>query len=211
MNKAALSEFWYKKHNKVFAVGFSSIALVLFFAYYLTVEILFKWTFFQSDISQLWNFFVYLVVYLIILIGNIRNDSIAYQGILMFVCYKAFDSATTIVRSGRSVIETFQGEWTPLYLLYGISWLAVAGVVFLGIFLYVRSYQYLKGSFNHFIEIRILAILFAVCLFLSISFTLFLVIAGGYSNSIMLFFLLDFADIAIGIATIFTMERLRRN
>jgi hypothetical protein len=37
MNRAEFAEFWYRKHNKVLAILFASLALACFFGYYLTM------------------------------------------------------------------------------------------------------------------------------------------------------------------------------
>jgi FtsH-binding integral membrane protein len=211
MNRAEFAEFWYRKHNKVLAILFASLALACFFGYYLTMECIYSWRYFQNDLTHFWNFFVYLIVYLIILIGNIRNDNIAYTGILMFIFYMAYDNAVTIIKSGNEVVKNLSssGSFDPLFLLYGLSWAGIVGIVFVGIFLYVRSAQYMRGSFTNFKVIRLLSILFASCIILVFAFPLFMFLASGYFAALFIL-LINIADAFIGLSVIFTMERLRR-
>jgi len=211
MNKASISDFWYKKHNKVLAILFISIALILMAIHYLTAEILSGWTYFQENPDEVWNLFVYAVCYLIILIGNIKNDSIAYTGILMFVCYTGLDAGSQIIDNGKDVIDYLKlVEFSPIMIPFFLECLSLVGLVFLGIFLYVRSYQYLKGTYNNFMAVRALAISFAACLALSGGLLISLL---SFSVSIVLAFVLimPLSSFFVGLSIIFTVERLRRN
>ena len=88
----------------------------------------------------------------------------------------AYDNAVTIIQSGNEVVKNLSssGSFDPLFLLYGLSWAGIVGIVFVGIFLYVRSAQYMRGSFTNFKVIRLLSILFASCIILVFAFPLFM-------------------------------------
>jgi len=212
MNKAKFSDFWYKKHNKVFAILFSSLAIIFLAVHYLSLEVMTGWSYFQKDPGEIWNLFVYAVVFLIILIGNIRNDSVAYTGILMFVCYMGLDAGSTVIKYGKDALSIFQGSRFDVSLIpFFLECASIVGLVLLGIFLYVRSYQYMKGTYSNFIVLRVLAICFACCVALSQGLIYILIILFSGTGVFVLPTALSVSTLFVAVAVIFTIERLRRN
>lgn len=77
--------------NKILAVTFLSLACLFFFGYYLYAEIQTSFTFFRSsDWITILYFVLDAIMYLILLLANIRNDDFAYTGIALFVSMETF-------------------------------------------------------------------------------------------------------------------------
>lgn len=201
---------YFKNHkNKIFAVGFSALANIIFFAYALYVLIGARGS---LSFSSVWNYLLYAVSYLIILIANIRNDNFAYQGILMFVFFMAFDQVYTLIINSVNVINAFSSGnviYICLFLLFFLFLLAEAVT---GIILYININRYMRGSIDDFKKVRIPGILYSCFLVAGLAFHISLsLILPPYGTLVALFmFIIPISEMIMSIAICFTLERLRR-
>ncbi|MBP5217112.1 MAG: hypothetical protein J6038_04680 [Bacilli bacterium] len=197
---------WLKeKRNKILAVGFASLAMAAFLGYYLLMEFAAGWMFFRSSPIELWSFAIILITYGLLLICNIRNDSFAYQGILMFVFYTAFGAFMDLLQGSISAFMGGQYAVLSFTLFFGF----LAAELVLGVMLYLYSLRYMRGYSVPWRRIRLLAILFAALLTTYwLIYPIYAFLLGEWS--LMDFFALPLSEAFIGWCIVFTLERLRR-
>ena len=207
------SRFFKSHRNKIMAVSLSGLAFALFAAYYLTVEILSGWVFFRRDFLQIWSFLLYLLVYSIILFANIRNDNVAYMGILMFVFFTFFSRIWDLFPASNNLVSSFSSG-NPLLIGLCAGFLAAALAQFvLGIILYFRIHLYSRGRDDDYRRIRTLGIAYSIALSLCLSFriALLLLLQGTYGPAYtFLVFMIPLSEVIMSVAIVFTLERLRR-
>ena len=196
--------FLKEKKNKILAILFSALAVGAFLGYYLSWEILSEWTFFRSNPIRLWNFFIVLLTYGLLLVCNIRNDGFAYQGILMFVFYTAFSAFMDLL---EGTVNVFLGGLEVLS--YVLFFLFLVGKLVVGIFLYIYVARYMRGYSVSWKKIRLLGISYAAILTLAWGVYAGLGFAFG-GLSLLAFLTLSFSEALIGWCIVFTLERLRR-
>ncbi|MBO4541233.1 MAG: hypothetical protein J5736_04580 [Bacilli bacterium] len=191
------TRFLKEKRNKILAILFASLAMAAFLCYYLVEELVSSWHFFRSNPLEIWSFAIALITYGLLLICNIRNDSFAYQGILMFVFYTALGAFFDLV---QGMVNAFLG---PLLILF------LSGKLIIGVFLYLNTTRYMRGYSVPWRRIRIFGIVYAALLTLSWAVYAGLALLFG-GISLMAFLTLSFSEALIGWCIVFTLERLRR-
>lgn len=202
----------YLKHrkNKILAVGLSGLATVLLcLCFFLDMSAL-DWMF---DFTTLWNYLLYFIAYLIILICNIRNDNAAYRGITLFVFFMAFDQIWSGLMMGGTAFALFSGAdpvSLTLVIIYLLS-VIVGGV--LGFILYAKIFKYMINPLADYRPVRKYGIIYSSSLF----FILALLIGTEmYVNplasalDIAVIFLLPISELIMSVAIVFTLERLYR-
>lgn len=201
---------YFKNHkNKILAVLFASIANILFFSYAIYSIVLSAP---NLDISSVWNYLLYAVTYLIILIANIRNDNFAYQGILMFIFFMVFDQIYTLLVDSPGLLSSFASGDVTIILLSIFLFLFLLAQVVIGILLYVNIVKYSRGTIDNFKKVRIYGILYSVSLFISLAFYMSLLLLPLEINplSVFLLFMTPISEVFMSVSICFTLERLRR-
>lgn len=198
--------------NKILAVSFLTLTCLCFFGYYAYAEIVTSFTYFRSSNWLTILYFVLdAVMYIILLSANIRNDDFAYTGIALFVSMETFSFLQRFFYGQFSFISIL-ASGLPLAILFEVFYMsflmAEAGV---GIALYVFVVLYQRG-FPHFKPIRILGILFACFVSMTLLSYFSLVLStGAYSlSSLLSLILLPLAESFASVGIIFTLERLKR-
>ena len=195
--------------NKILAITFAALACALFLSVYLYLEIATGWTYFRSDFRNLWNFILTAVVYSLILVANIRNDNIAYHGILMFVFIAAFSFVWGIIYGSIDLADTFlSGEAAYVLIAVGLLMFRI-GAIALGFVLYAFIWRYGAMRLTSFKPVRMLAIAFAIVLTISCVFQALVLSMFGI-ETLFLSIGLPIAEALMAVAIIFTLERLRR-
>ena len=190
--------------NKIFAVSFSALAVILYAAAFLVGELTTNFSFFRSSsdnagllamnvISALYCFVVYMIVF----ICNVRNDSTAYVGILLFVFYTAFSALMDFLEVSLMA--------NPLLLTVFSLSAVEAGV---GIALYVFVNRYRAGYAVNWKLIRGFAVAYAGILLLIAAMETWVYASAASALSYGMF--LSWSEAALGGAIVFTLERLRR-
>ena len=192
------------------ATSFAALACALFLSVYVYYEILTGWTYFRSDFRNVWNFILTAVVYGLILVANIRNDNIAYHGILMFVFIVAFAFIWDIINGSINLGGAFASGDAGTILVSVLLLLFMVGALGLGFTLYVFIIRYASMRTNSFRPVRILAIAFAGTLFIACAFEISLLAWLLNAASLFAIFGLPIAQILMAVAIVFTLERLRR-
>lgn len=197
--------------NKILAVTFLSLACLFFFGYYLYAEIQTSFTFFRSsDWITILYFVLDAIMYLILLLANIRNDDFAYTGIALFVSMETFSYLQKLFYGQMSFVNILYSG-SPLLILLGTFYiLFLMGEAGVGIALYVLVVRYQRG-YPHFKPIRILGIFFACSIALA-SLTYVGLIAGSGLGAGTIFAILatPLAEVFASVGIVFTLERLRR-
>ena len=197
--------FLKEKRNKILAVSLASLAMASFLGYYILMEFASGWMFFRSSPIEIWSFAIILITYGLLLICNIRNDSFAYQGILMFVFYTAFGAFMDLLSGSISALMGGRYAILSFVLFFGF----LAAELALGVMLYIYTLRYMRGYSVPWSRIRLLAILFAALL------TTYWLISPIYAMllgewSLRVIFALPLSEAFIGWCIVFTLERLRR-
>ncbi|MDY5441280.1 MAG: hypothetical protein SPG64_03555 [Candidatus Enteromonas sp.] len=204
--------FKYKK-NKIFAVGFSSLALVLFFTYY-GIQIGFHgFSFFTNDFTEIWNFAIVLFAYFMVFYYNVINDNRAFRGISMFLFMIVASQIINFVFGfGVSIINLL--TFDPIIIIFTLVDIAflVAQIV-VGVLLYINARKFMMGRFVDYRKIRKLSILFAAALAVSaISQMVLLGFEGFQSIEFTILYISVFAlplsEVMMAISVVFTFERL---
>ena len=197
--------------NKILAVTFLSLACLFFFGSYLYAEIQTSFTFFRSsDWITILYFVLDAIMYLILLVANIRNDDFAYTGIALFVSMETFSYLQKLFYGQMSFVNILYSG-SPFLILLGTFYiLFLMGEAGVGIALYVLVVRYQRG-YPHFKPIRILGILFACSIALA-SLTYVGLIAGSGLGTGTIFAILatPLAEVFASVGIVFTLERLRR-
>ena len=205
-----LNYYWKHHHNKILACTLSGLALAIYLAVQVTFMVLSGTNYFSF--LNIWSVVLTIAVYTIIFSGNLRNDPFAYNGVLMFIFMSVFDAIRSLIVSGFDVATSFGGENVRLGVFFIITVLFEAAMAVIGILLYVQSRRYMLGYPVRWKIIRLLSILFFACLCVSTAFTLSILLLLGIAGPI--YALLVVAEpvsaVLIGLAIVFTMERLRR-
>ncbi len=198
---------WIKrKKNKVLATAFSSAALLLLSLHYLIMEVSSGFAFFRREPLELWNFVLYLVVYINLLVTNIRNDDRAYTWILMFVFFITFDIIFDTIQALFGGILILM---TPSGLIYLAQLAIMVAESIFGVLLYINIRRYMMGFEREFKKIRTYGIIWFVSMFV-LSIIPIVLVAVESSGLSFLLFLIPLSEIALSASVLFTMERLRR-
>ena len=198
--------------NKILALTFSSLGLLAYLGYYAYIWISTK-SFF-TDPWEFWNFAITFVAYLVIFIGNVNNDNVAYVGILIFVFMLAVDQIIVGIESAFLFIAQLSSgglALTGLILNFAALALTIAlGVI--GILLYIKILQYRRNPNRDFTKVRLYGILYASLLFASLAFRLAVMFMSGSSSALLGFLvvLVPLSEVFTAVSIVFTLERLRR-
>lgn len=203
--------------NKILAIGFASLALIAFFAYYIMEVVRFGFSFFTQDAFTIWNMVVVFIAYAMIFFCNITNDSSAYQGILMFVFMVVAGQILSSIDTVIDCIRNISGESPEVIVVTVLHILFMLGQIFVGVCLYLNSRRYMRGLSDDFKKLRLYGILFTVMLALSHGaiITLVTLLMFGYATvfdwvSFLSLFLLPISEVLMSVSVNFTLERLRR-
>ena len=204
--------FKYKK-NKIFAVGFSSLALVLFFVYYGIQVGMYGFAFFTSDPFEIWNFAIVLIAYFTVFYYNLMNDNRAFRGITMFLFMIVASQVINFAFSFPvSIVNLFSAH--PLVIVFTLLNIAfLVGQIVVGVLLYVNASRFARGGFVDQRKIRKYAILFAVALGLTAFSQMVLLGFSGfqsieYAIAYVSLFAFPLSEVMMAVAVVFTLERL---
>lgn len=202
----------YFKHrkNKIFATGLSGIALAILLAYHIGGVIIYGSAYF--DFATIWNAALTLIVYGIIFVCNIRNDNLAYSGILAFVFFITFDHIYSLLMSGYNFAALFSSGAPAAIIAFIVTLLFNVAMVVSGVILYIRIRRYMIGLYSDFRKIRTLGIIFAGLLLIAVSVevALFIMIGLFEPGFMWMLFAEPVSEVVMAAAVCFTLERLRR-
>jgi len=213
MNWYAFKERFRNNYKKFLAIIFSSIAIALMLAFAITTLI--DYVFFNIPLSvstpfDVFNIALFLVAYIVILVGNVNSSNSAYRGVLIYIFASAFSAAITLLVSGLPTLNNFL-TGNPLFIALTLAELLfnVFGLI-AGIFSYIRLSQYLRSSFVYYERVRNWTLAFVIFQILSTGFVPVLAVLTGTSGlSVLMAFLSPLSEIFICLAIYFTVLRLR--
>lgn len=169
-----------------------------------------------STLNVIFNFFILMVGYIMILRGNIEGTGLAFQGVLSFVFLLLFSEILSLaldsISSSVSLIVLFANG---LFLQGGILLAYYVLIVFqvvAGIFAYVRLRQYMTGRYVSSFGVKLWFFLylglFIAGLGLNLAFTF--LSATGLNAAMVIFiaFLEPLSELCCAIACIFTVMRI---
>lgn len=206
-----LPRFFRLYHNKIFAILFASLGLAAFVGYLIVSGINAGWAMFSSPgtiISALLTF----VIFSMLLVTNIQNDNAAFNAISMFVFMVAWDMIWSLLpfNTNYSIILALSGDVgvKAIGIVAIISCALCAGA---GLAFFVYLFRYRVGRIE-FRKCNLWAWLFLASVTLEsiIEFVTLLLLFGPSGENVVLLALYVLPEVFMGIASLFTLQRLRR-
>lgn len=205
-----MNQRWKYHYKKYVAIALSAIAsalmvtsfLIGFFSDPASIKGL-------SGLTSIWNYAVFSIIYLLILIGNIQGSYRAYNGVLGFVFMFVFQAIFDFLLDVPSEIASLSGQSPWLNL---VSFLLLAFYVFSivsGIMTYVRIRQYLIGRYSSYRGVRNWCLGFTICTCLSSGFLPLLSMLEGVPFNAIVYLFLPISEFIMSIAIYFTVLRLK--
>jgi hypothetical protein len=149
-----------------------------------------------------------LAAYLMILIGNVEGNHLAFTGMLMFIFYIAWDFGENFLLYGLINLEAiFSGDFLSVLLMSFISAFMAFALVS-GIMTYIRTRQYLTHRYYKYNVVRNWCLVFMICTCVGVGLLPIYDIISSPSINIVLIFLESLSEVAMAIACFFTILRL---
>jgi hypothetical protein len=160
-------------------------------------------------VFSIWNFVIYAITYLFILIGNVKGTMLAFNGVLMFVFMGIWDAGELFFLDGAVTLSAFFSySWQGKLFLSLVMFFIISGIVS-GIMTYLRLRQYLSGRYAKYGGVLAWAAVFCVSMVLFYGFEPALLITQDPSLDILYLILQPLSEVAIAVAVFFTVTRLK--
>ena len=158
---------------------------------------------------SIYDFALFAIAYMLILIGNLQGTTLAYQGMLIYVFMTLFSAILAFFENGFLNIGIFW-EGNPLsIILLLLVLLFDALIITTGIMTYVRTAQYLRNSYSNYTGLKIWCLFFAIFNTLLYGVEPALLAIDGSNIAILLLVLEPLSQVFIGWAIFFTITRLK--
>ena len=197
--------------NKFFALVTSGLALLcLALAFTLELATLGSGA---LNFSNIWNYGLLFITFIVLIMMNARNDDRAYLGIFFLIFFIAFDGLYGIGSTIRSIATMLASGSIAFAALELASMALWAGQLGLGVALYILLARYRVGRTSNFKLVRLLMILFLIAFALTTAWSFisaFLLLAA---LSPLYYVALGFyygSQLAGAVCCLFTLNRLRR-
>lgn|SRR5574344_138626 len=162
-----------------------------------------------SDFLSIYDFALFAIAYMLILIGNLQGTTLAYQGMLMYVFMTLFSAGYAFFGNGFLNIGVLASGVAGAIVLYFVILLLYVAIIVSGIMTYIRTTQYLRNSYANYIGLRTWCLLFTIFTVLLYGFEpAYLVLTGKNINTLLLV-LEPLSQVFIGLAIFFTVTRLK--
>jgi|LAHS01.1.fsa_nt_gb hypothetical protein len=162
-----------------------------------------------SDFFSIWDFALFAVAYMLILIGNLQGSTLAYQGMLMYVFMTLFSAGSAFVQNGFLNIGVLASGDSVAIVLYLFILLFYAAIIVTGVMTYIRTTQYLRNTYANYIGLRTWCLLFVIFNVLLYGFEPAYFLVVGRSVSVLLLVLEPLSQVFISLAIFFTVSRLK--
>lgn len=211
MNWQHLKNSFLNNYKRTFAVFFSSLALGFVIGSFIVNAIISQG---MDLVSNILNTLLLTVAAIYLLVGNTRGTFLAYRGLLIFVFYVLWDFGDFTILSVINVISSLGSN--PLWITITVFLLifAICALVS-GIFCYIRTRQYLIGKYAKYEMVRLWALLFMIFVLLTngavVAYSFYFLVSQVSPVSIFLTLLNPLAMMALGVASFFSVLRLKSN
>jgi hypothetical protein len=108
---------------------------------------------------SIYDFALFAIAYMLILIGNLEGSTLAYQGMLMYV-FMTFSQRPLPSFKQGFWISKFSKRERRLDRLAFLCPFFYAAIIVTGIMTYIRTSQYLRNSYSNYIGVRTWCLLF---------------------------------------------------
>jgi hypothetical protein len=210
MNYQRFKNQWKYHYKKYFALTFTILALCCLIgsgAY--TVYMTNGNSGGASIYFTIWDFALFAIAYMLILIGNLEGTTLAYQGMLMYVFMTLLSAGLAFLENGFLNVNLFKSGDALTIVLFVLVMSCYALVTVSGIMSYLRTVQYLRNSYSNYSGLRNWCLLFAIGNALLYGLEPFLLVVSGANISAFLLVLEPLSEVFIGIAIFFTITRLK--
>lgn len=197
------------KMNKILAITFASLA-ICFYLSYIIINTINQGIMFLGKPTNVINFMFLLGTFSVLLIGNIQNSRLAYQGFLMFVFMEVLSLILVVFVQGlQTFVSIFQG-FSVIGLLMWLYFLFGCFQIGSGITSYVLSRRYLSNRYYKWNHLRNWTLAFVLSFLVTCSIQIYMVVGIGAPNTLTFSLLFPILSDAMGaLACLFTMFRLK--
>jgi len=213
MNIQRLKNQWKYHHKKYLALACTIVALCcLAGSGAFTLFLLYG----PSEVTgglgtyfSIYDFALFAIAYVMILVGNLQGTTLAYQGLLMYVFMTFFSAVLAFFESGFLQFGVFWSGNVPAIILLLLVLLFDALIAVTGIMAYIRTAQFLRNGLASYTRLRNWCFLFAVFNTLLYGAEPAYLVVSGSGVSALLLVLEPLSQIFIGWAIFFTITRLK--
>jgi hypothetical protein len=212
MNLQHFQNKWKYHYKKYLALTFTCLALLcLIGSGAVTIYLTFDNP--SSGVGtylSIYDFALFAIAYMLILIGNLQGSTLAYQGMLMYVFMILFSATIALIKQGSYIdFSIFKSGNALAISLFVFVLLFYVAIIVTGIMTYVRASQYLRNSYTNYPGVRTWCLLFVIFNALLYGFEPALIMVNGGNVSLLLLFLEPLSQVFIGLAIFFTVIRLK--
>jgi hypothetical protein len=162
-----------------------------------------------SDFLSIYDFALFAIAYMLILIGNLQGTTLAYQGMLMYVFMTLFSAGYAFLDNGFLNIAVLASGEAGVIVLYFFILLFYAAIIATGVMTYIRTTQYLRNTYANYVGLRTWCLLFVIFNALLYGFEPAYLVLTRKSVSILLLVLEPLSQVFISLAIFFTVSRLK--
>lgn len=212
MNTQHLKNQWKFHYKKILAISFTCLALLCLIAsgaYTLYLKFYSGSTPNLDTYLSIYDFALFAIAYMMILIGNLNGTVVAYQGMLMYVFMTFLSAILAFIQRSYLDFATFQSGSAIEIVLFLFVLLFYVGIIVSGIMSYIRTTQFLRNSYSNYSGLRNWCLVFVIFNTLLYGAEPALIAVSGGNVALLLMVLEPLSQAFIGFAIFFTVTRLK--
>lgn len=213
MNSQHFKNLWKYHYKKYLALGCTIIALCCLIASgAITIYLTSPGSGIAGTVNvylSIYDFALFAIAYMLILIGNLQGTTLAYQGVLMYVFMTLFSAVLAFFNNGFLNFDIFLSGNVIAIILLLLVFAFYALIIAAGTMTYIRTAQYLRNTYANYTGLKIWCLLFAIFNTLLYGVEPILLALEGYGISVLLLVLEPISQVFIGWAIFFTITRLK--
>jgi hypothetical protein len=201
--------YHYKKYVAIVTAVIATALMISSFAVSLVSQIKTGSSSDGISLTAFWNFAVFSVIYITILMGNIQGSYSAYNGVLGYIFMFTFNAILqTFFSSVDGISVWFTGSvGMILFFLFYFSF--IAGSALTGVMTYIRIRQFLGGRYSSYKGVRNWSLFFMIASILVSGLSPLLLFLESRSVDVLLYVLLPLSEVFISVSIYFTVLRLK--
>jgi hypothetical protein len=201
--------YHYKKYVAIATAVIATALMVSSFAISLVSQIKGGSASSGLSLSSFWNFAVFSVVYLTILIGNIQGSYSAYNGVLGYIFMFTFNAILQTFFSSVDGINVWFTGSPGMIVFFLFYFSLIAGSAVTGVMTYIRIRQFLSGRYSSYKGMRNWCLFFMIASIIVSGFSPLLLFLESRSVDVLIYVLLPLSEVFISVSIYFTVLRLK--
>lgn len=201
--------YHYKKYVAIATAVIATALMISSFAISLGSQIKGGFSSDGLSLSSFWNFAVFSVIYLTILIGNIQGSYSAYNGVLGYIFMFTFNAVITAFFSSVDGVSVWFTGSLGLIAFFLFYFSFIVGSAVTGVMTYLRIRQYLSGRYSSYQGLRNWCLFFMIASIIVSGFSPLLLFLESRSLDVLIYVLLPLSEVFISVSIYFTVLRLK--